>query len=59
MEPEGLMRIHKDYPIFPNLGLINPFPRIDTYFFKLNSKIVPHLRLGFPEFPFPLGLSTC
>ena len=33
-------RIHKASPIIPIQSRINPIPRIDTYFFKVDSNIV-------------------
>ena len=32
----------------------NPYPRTDTYFFKIHSNIVSHLRLGLPKGLFPV-----
>ena len=46
--------MHKGSPIIPILSRVNPIPRIDTYFFKINSNIV--LRLGLPKGLFPVGL---
>ena len=34
---------------------INPIPRTDTYFFKIHSKIISHVRLGLPKGIFPVG----
>ena len=38
-------RIHKGYPVIPILSQINPIPRIDTYFFKINSVGLGGLRV--------------
>ena len=35
--------------MIPILNRINSVFRIDTYFFKIHSDIVIHLRLGLPE----------
>ena len=34
--------LHKESPIIPILSRINPIPRIDAYFFKIHSNIVPN-----------------
>ena len=39
----------------PFLNRINPIPRIDTYFFKIYSNIVYHLRLSLPKSLVPVG----
>ena len=39
--PEVQCRIHKGSPVVPILSRINPLARIDTYFFKIHSNIVP------------------
>ena len=38
--PEVQCRIYKGSPIIPILIRINPITRIDTYLFKVHSKIV-------------------
>ena len=35
---------------------MNPIPRDDTYFFKIHSNIVFHIRLGIPKGLFPVGV---
>ena len=47
-------RIYKGSSIIPILRRINPVPRIDTYFFKIQSNIVIHLDL--PNGLIPVGL---
>ena len=37
---QRLCRIQKGSPIIPIPSRINPFPRIDTHFFKIHSNIV-------------------
>ena len=56
--PEVQCRIHKGSPIIPILSRINPFPRIDTYFFKVhtNTSYFPHNCL--PEGLFSVGLTN-
>ena len=41
MEPEG--SIEEVSAIILILSRIKPIPRIDTYFFKINSNICPHI----------------
>jgi hypothetical protein len=36
--------VHKGSPIMRFLSRINPIPHIDTYFFKINSKIFSSYR---------------
>ena len=38
-KPEIQFHIHKSSPILPTLILINPIPRIETYFFNIHSNI--------------------
>ena len=53
MEPGVQFHIHKEPPRIPILCRISPIPRIDNYFFKINSDIVlPHISF-FPSFSLP------
>ena len=49
MESGGSMPFHKDSLIIHILSRINPIPRFDTYFFKVLSNIVSHIRLDLPK----------
>ena len=53
MEPVGSM---SHSLIIPILSRINLIPRIYTYFFKVHSSIVLHLRLCLRKGLFPVGL---
>jgi hypothetical protein len=51
--PEIQCRIYKCSPIISILSRINPFPRIDTHFFKIHSNTVL-TGLGLPKGLFPI-----
>ena len=53
---EAQYRNHKGSLIIPILSRINTIPRIDTYFFKINSNIIKHPRLGLPKGIFLVGV---
>ena len=57
MNLEVQCRVYKDSPIISILTRFNPILRIDTYFFKIHSKLSSHLRLGLPKGIFPVGLN--
>ena len=39
-DPEVQCRIHRGCPIISILSRNNPYPRVDTYFYKISSNIV-------------------
>ena len=52
----GTWRFDKGSPIIPILSQINPIPRIDTYFLRSILILSSHLRLGYSNRLFPVGL---